>query len=52
MTQHEPFDLEQLEQALDVHGSVIERWPAELQSAARDLLQRSPQARAAWARAT
>lgn len=51
MTQHEPFDLEQLEHHLDVYGSRLESWPAEAQAAARSLLESSAEARAAWARA-
>lgn len=50
MTQQH-FDLEQLEQHLDVYGSALERWPAEAQAAARRLLESSAEARAAWARA-
>ncbi|MEY2933588.1 MAG: hypothetical protein RL033_4337 [Pseudomonadota bacterium] len=51
MTQHERFDLDQLEQYLDVYGSALERWPQELQPAARQLLESSPEARQAWSRA-
>jgi hypothetical protein len=51
MTKQAPFDLDQLEQHLDVHGSVLERWPDDVQPAARQLLESSSEARAAWARA-
>jgi hypothetical protein len=51
MKQHPTLELEQLEHYLDLHGSVLERWPAELQAAAQRLLQSSAEARAAWARA-
>jgi hypothetical protein len=56
MTQHERFDLDQLEldqleQYLDVYGSVLDRWPQELQPAARQLLKSSPEARQAWSSA-
>lgn len=51
MTQPKLFDLAQLEHYLDVHGSTLERWPADVQPAARRLLESSLEARAAWARA-
>jgi hypothetical protein len=51
MTQTERFDLDQLEQYLDVYGSTLDRWPQELQPAARQLLESSPEARQAWASA-
>lgn len=51
MTRQKPFDLEQLEHYLDVHGSALERWPADAQPAARQLLETSAEARAVWARA-
>jgi hypothetical protein len=51
MTRQPAFDLEQLEHHLDVFGSALERWPAEVQPEARRLLQSSPEARAAWERA-
>jgi hypothetical protein len=51
MSEPNAFTLEQLEEHLDVHGSVLERWPQELRPAAQQLLDSSPEARAAWARA-
>jgi hypothetical protein len=51
MTQHEPLDLEQLEQYLDRYGSALERWPLELQPAVRQLLASSPEAQQLWSRA-
>lgn len=51
MTRAERFDLDQLEQYLDVYGSVLNRWPQELQPAARQLLESSLEARQAWASA-
>lgn len=49
--QQKPFELEQLEEQLEVHGCRLERWPEELQPLARRLLESSPEARATWASA-
>ncbi len=51
MTERKPFTLEALEAGLDLHGSALERWPADMRASAQELLDTSADARALWARA-
>lgn len=51
MSTSERLGLEQFEQLLEVHGAMLERWPAELGAAARRLLDSSERARERWSEA-